>query len=59
MKKDIEWYKKQIRGLRIILKDCGKRDEFISRTYIDEKLQMILFEGINFHPAIKEAVGLE
>ena len=52
MKKDIEWFEKQIKGLLIILEDT--QSEIIARSYIKEKLNMILRDGINFHPLIKE-----
>ena len=56
---DEEWYKKQIEGLWLILDDADDKDFMISRTYVKEKLRMILNGGINFHPSIKAKIGLE
>ena len=47
-----EYYKKQIRGLILIMKDG--EDPMVSRSYITEKLNMILNGGIGFHPSILE-----
>ena len=52
------WYRKQIEGLYLIMDDADKKDFMISREYVKEKLRMILNGGINFHPSIKESVGL-
>ena len=56
-----QWYSKQIEGLFLIIDDYGKDDKdfMITREYVKEKLMMILNGGINFHPKIKESVGLE
>jgi len=55
--KDEEWYKNQIKGLLLILED--NKDNFIARDYVKEKLNMILQNGINFHPVIKKALGMK
>ena len=57
MKGDI-WFTKQIEGLKIILNDRLPQEEFIGRNYVIEKLDLILSEGINFHPKIKEELGI-
>jgi len=51
MEKNVEYFKKQIKGLLMILED---NEGMIARSYVQEKLKMILREGINFHPLIKE-----
>ena len=52
MNKNIDWYKEQISGLILIMKDS---DGMVARDYVEEKLYMILSEqGINFHPLIKQ-----
>lgn len=49
-----EYYKKQIEGLILII---GENPEgMISRSYIKEKLWMILHGGINFHPVIRDTL---
>ena len=60
MKKE-EWYKRQIKGLVLILDDVNNKDFMIARSYVKEKLMMILSGyGINFHPIInKELDRLE
>ncbi len=55
--KNIEYFEKQIKGLLIILDDGGQG--MIHRDYVKEKLNMILSNGINFHPSIKEKLGLK
>jgi len=63
LKEEIEYlrnyYKQQIAGLILLLKDSAKQDDLISREYIIEKLSMIETGGINFHPCIKKAVGIK
>lgn len=39
--------------------DADKKEFMVSREYVKEKLKMILNSGINFHPAIKERIGLK
>ena len=46
-----EFYQKQIKGLILIMK---QQDGIIARSYVVEKLNMILNGGIGFHPSIKE-----
>lgn len=53
---DEKYYRKQIEGLLLIV---GESNNMMARSYIREKLEMILKDGINFHPIIKEALGLE
>ncbi len=55
--KNIEYFEKQIKGLLIIMEDAA--DVMVARSYIKEKLNMILSNGINFHPSIKEKLGLK
>lgn len=48
------WYQEQLKGLYHIMEDNGG---MIHTDYVKEKLKMIISrQGINFHPAIKEAV---
>lgn len=58
MDKSVEWYEKQIKGL-IMLLDANKKSTFIARHYIKEKLLMMLVYGVNFHPHIIKAIGIE
>lgn len=46
-----EYYKRQIKGLILIL---SQSEDPIARSYVAEKLKMILNGGIGFHPSIKE-----
>ena len=57
--KNKEYFEKQIQGLWLILDYAPKSDIMISRAYVKEKLRMILGNGINFHPLIKEKLNLE
>lgn len=50
--KNTEYFEKQIKGLLIIMEDAA--DAMVARSYIKEKLNMILNNGINFHPSIKD-----
>ncbi len=52
--KNKEYFEKQIKGLLRIMEDAPENDVMVARSYIKEKLNMILRDGINFHPAIKE-----
>lgn len=52
-----EYLEQQIKGFILILKD--NEGTMISREYVEEKLNMILKDGINFHPVIKHTVGME
>ena len=52
-----DYYKKQIKGLMLIVADVTDEDNTIHRNYILEKLRMILKGGINFHPTILEALS--
>jgi len=56
MKKDKEYFEKQIKGLLLIMGDAYN---MVARSYIKEKLNMILNGGINFHPCIKERLENE
>lgn len=55
MNKSEEWYKRQLKGLLMIVNDGrAAGDIFIGREYIDEKLNLILNgQGVNFHQTIK------
>ena len=46
-----EYFEKQIKGLILILKQS---EGSIARSYVVEKLNMILNRGIGFHPSILE-----
>ncbi len=46
-----EYFEKQIKGLILILKQS---EGSIARSYVVEKLNMILRGGIGFHPSILE-----
>lgn len=52
--KNKEYFEKQIKGLLMIMEDAPENDRMVARSYIIEKLNMILRDGINFHPLIKE-----
>ena len=52
MKKNIDYFENQIKGLIMILEDSP--DIMVARSYVKEKLNMILKEGINFHPLIQD-----
>lgn len=59
MKKDELWYRKQIKGLYLIVEEgtnCKNPEIMISRKYIMEKLNMILQDGINFHPLVQKVL---
>ena len=49
---DEKYFRDQVKGLIIILEEGP--GTMISRGYVKEKLRMILDDGINFHPSIKE-----
>ncbi len=55
--KNTEYFEKQIKGLLIIMEDAV--DAMVARSYVREKLNMILSNGINFHPLIKEKLGIK
>lgn len=57
--KNKEYFEKQIKGLLMILSDGHQDEKFITRDYMAEKLKMILSDGINFHPLIKEKLEKE
>ena len=52
--KNKEYFENQVKGLLIIMEDAPETDIMVARSYIKEKLNMILGNGINFHPSIKE-----
>lgn len=58
LKMNEDYYKKQIEGLLLILDGGANVDFMITRSYVKEKLNMILKGGANFHPIIKRKVGL-
>ena len=50
-----EYYKRQINGLILILKQAEENGVLmVARSYVAEKLKMILNGGIGFHPLIEE-----
>lgn len=55
-KMDAEYYRRQIKGLILIMKDNDgmPSQQMISREYLIEKLTMILAGGIGFHPTINK-----
>ena len=57
--KNKEYFEKQIKGLLIIMEDAPEKDIVVARSYIKEKLNMILSNGINFHQNIKEKLGIK
>ena len=52
--KNKEYFENQIKGLLMIMEDAPEKDIMVARSYVKEKLNMILKEGINFHPVIIE-----
>ena len=52
-----EYFEKQIKGLIFILED--NQGVMIARSYVKEKLKMILSGGISFHPSIKKQLDTE
>ena len=54
MEKNTEYFEKQIKGLLIIMEDAPEKEVMVARSYVKEKLKMILSNGINFHPDIKD-----
>ena len=57
--KNKEYFEKQIKGLLIILSDAPENEVMVARSYVKEKLNMILNMGINFHQNIKEKLGIK
>ncbi len=57
--KNTEYFENQIKGLLMIIKEAPEKDFMVARSYVIEKLNMILSDGINFHPGIKEKLGLK
>lgn len=51
----MNYYEKQINGLIAILND--HKDTMIARSYVEEKLNMILNGGINFHSLIRKSIN--
>lgn len=49
-----EYFEKQIKGLIIILEDNEENNIMVARSYVKEKLKMILNNGINFNQLIEE-----
>ena len=50
------YYERQIKGLIIMMEEGQSPDIMVARSYVNEKLKMILIGGINFHPSIKKAL---
>ena len=57
MEKTKEYFERQIKGLLLIMKQNQLGDNLVSRDYITEKLNMILVDGIGFHPIITEKLN--
>ena len=55
--KNTEYFENQIKGLLMIMEDAA--DVMVARSYVKEKLNMILSSGINFHQDIKEKLGIK
>lgn len=53
MVKDVNYYRRQIKGLFLILDESKG---MVARSYVIEKLQMILLDGINFHPKVEKVL---
>jgi len=54
--KDNEWYREEVAKMLAIVRQKGE-EPFMYRTYLDEKLSMILSEiGIGIHPTLKKSV---
>lgn len=54
-KEEVDFYKKQIKGLILIIQEkANNKDIMVARSYVIEKLNMILNGGIGFHPSILE-----
>ena len=54
-----EYFVKQIKGLILIMQDAEETDIFVARSYVISKLQMILNDGIGFHPSMIQALEEE
>ena len=57
--KNKKYFERQIKGLILILKDCDYDNELIARSYVIEKLNMMLNNGIGFHPTIINALEVK
>ena len=57
--KNKEYFENQIKGLLMIMEDAQENWVMVAHSYVKEKLNMILSNGINFHPSIKEKLGLK
>ncbi len=57
--KNVEYFEKQIKGLILIMEQKEDNGGVVFRSYVQEKLNMILSNGINFHPGIKEKLGIK
>ena len=57
--KNKEYFEKQIKGLLMIIEDAPEKDVMVARSYVKEKLNMILNEGINFHEIIEEKLKVD
>lgn len=54
-KEKVEYFEKQIKGLILIMQQkANNKDFMVERSYVVEKLNMILSGGIRFHPLILE-----
>ena len=52
-KEKVEFFEKQIKGLILIMQQV-EGGNIVARSYVIEKLNMILNGGIGFHPSILE-----
>ena len=48
-----EYFEHQIKGLILVMK---QNEGIVHRSYVVEKLNMILNSGIGFHPLIEEKI---
>ena len=53
-----QFYEKQIKGLILIMQQqANNKDFMVTRSYVIQKLNMILSGGIRFHPLILEKLA--
>lgn len=57
MNRGIMWYRRQVRGLLMIINENAPGGSTIHRSYVEEKLTRIINgTGIGFHPIINTAL---
>ena len=49
-----EFYKRQLNGLILVMEQNATGNGMIARSYVIEKLNMILNGGMGFHPSIEK-----